>query len=141
MLYQPIPSVSQISTKSKDHPSNPEDDLAPSGTRDLSKGDTEGDPSETRNQISAFYNPRHQGQINAITRHSGLILDLKALQPASLSEIAEEVGQSTSTVRNHLKRLAQLDLVVRIAFEHHTLYCLNGDYNVHFERILGELYE
>ena len=118
-----------------------DDDPTPAGTRYLSEDHTEGDSSEIRNQISTFYNPRHQGQINAITRHSGLILDLKVLQPASLSEIAEEVGQSTSTVRNHLKRLAQLDLVIRIAFEHHTLYCLNGDYNVHFERILGELYE
>jgi len=133
--------VHNVDAQSENLSAGRDDDPTPAGTRYISEGHTEGDSSEVRNQISAFYNPRHQGQINAITRHSGLILDLKVLQPASLSEIAEEVGQSTSTVRNHLKRLAQLDLVVRIAFEHHTLYCLNGDYNVHFERILGELYE
>ena len=98
------------------------------------------DCREIRNEIKHFHNPKHQGRINAITRHSSLILDLKAIQPANLAEIAEEVGQSTSSVRNHLKRLTQLDLVVRIEFEHHALYCLNGDHNLHIDRILSELY-
>ena len=125
------------------------EDLTPSGkartsfagTRNFREDNAEGCFPEVRNQVISFHNPRHQGRIQAITRHSSLILDLKAIQPASLSEIAEEVGQSTSSVRNHLKRLTQLGLVVRIAFEHHTLYCLNGDYNLHIERILRELYE
>jgi len=133
--------MSQISTKSKGHSSNPEGDPSPAGARNLSEDHAESDCREIRNEIKHFHNPRHQGRIQAITHHSGLILDLKAIQPASLIEIAEEVGQSTSSVRNHLKRLAQLDLVIRIAFEYHTLYCLNGDYNVHIERILGELYD
>ena len=111
------------------------------GTRNLSEDHAESDCREIRNEIKHFHNPRNQGRIQAITHHSSLILDLRSIQPASLSEIAEELGQSTSSVRNHLKRLAQLDLVIRIAFEYHTLYCLNGDYNVHIQRILGELYD
>ena len=125
----------------ENHASDRESYPAPAGTRYFRQDNPASYPSEVRNQVIAFHNPRHQGRIQAITRHSGLIVDLRAIQPASLSEIAEEVGQSTSSVRNHLKRLTQLDLVVRIAFEHHTLYCLNGDYNVHVERILRELYE
>lgn len=130
-----------INTQPEDLSPGRENDPPSSRFRYLNKNYAKGYPSEVRNQVIAFYNPRHQGRIQAITRHSGLILDLQSIQPASLSEIAEEVGQSTSSVRNHLKRLTQLDLVIKIAFEQHTLYCLNGDYNIHFERILSELYD
>ena len=61
--------------------------------------------------------------------------------PASISEIAEAIGQSTSTTRNHLRQLMQLDLVIKTSFEHHSLYCLNGSYNIHITRILTELFE
>lgn len=130
-----------INTQPEGFSPDREDGAPPARTRYLCQDYPASYSPEIRNQVISFHNPRHQGRIQAITRHSGLILDLKAIQPASLSEIAEEVGQSTSSVRNHLKRLTQLDLVVRIAFEHHTLYCLNGDYNVHIDRILRELYE
>ena len=133
--------MSQISTKSKGHSSNPEGDPPPAGAGYLSEDHAASDCREIRNQIVSFYDSKHQGRINAITRHSGLILDLKAIQPANLVEIAEEVGQSMSSVRSHLKRLTQLDLIIKIAFEHHTLYCLNGDHNLHIDRILGELYD
>ena len=133
--------MSQISTKSKGHSSNPEGNPPLAGTRNLSEDHPASDPGEVRNEIKYFHNPRDQGRINAITRHSGLILDLKAIQPATVDEIAEEVGQSTSSVRSHLKRLTQLDLIIKIAFEQHTLYCLNGDHNVQIDRILGELYD
>ena len=130
-----------INTQSEDLSSDRADGPSPAGTGYLCQNYPASYSPEIRNQVISFHNPRHQGRIQAITHHSGLILDLRSIQPASLSEIAEEVGQSTSSVRNHLKRLTQLDLVIRIAFEHHTLYCLNGDYNVHVERILRELYE
>ena len=130
-----------VNAQPEDHSASRTDGSPLAGTRHLCQGYSTSYSSEIRNQVIAFHNPRHQGRIQAITRHSSLILDLKAIQPASLSEIAEEVGQSTSSVRNHLKRLTQLDLVIRVAFEHHTLYCLNGDYNLHIDRILGELYE
>lgn len=130
-----------INTQPEDLSSNRADGPPPAGARYLCQDYPASYSPEIRNQVISFHNPRHQGRIQAITRHSSLILDLRSIQPASLSEIADEVGQSTSSVRNHLKRLTQLDLVVRVAFEHHTLYCLNGDYNVHIERILRELYE
>ena len=113
----------------------------PAGTRNLSEDHTESDCREIRNEIIAFYNPRRQGRDKAITRHSGLILDLQQIMPASISEIAEAIGQSTSTTRNHLRQLMQLDLVIKTSFEHHSLYCLNGSYNVHISRVLSEFYE
>jgi hypothetical protein len=133
--------VYHINTQPEDLTPDRKDGPPSAGTRYLCQDYPASYSPEIRNQVIAFHNPRHQGRIQAIAHHSSLILDLKAIQPASLSEIAEEVGQSTSSVRNHLKRLTQLDLVVRIAFEHHVLFCLNGDYNVHIDRILGELYE
>lgn len=35
----------------------------------------------------------------------------------------------------------QLDLVIKTAFEHHTLYCLNGRYNLQVTRVLTEHFE
>lgn len=111
------------------------------GDRYLGQDHAESGGRKIRNEIIPFHNPRAQGRNQAITKHSGLILDLQQIQPASISEIAEAVGQSTSTVRNHLRRLMQLDLVIKTSFEHHSLYCLNGSYNVHVSRILAEFYD
>ena len=141
MLYQSIPSMSQISTKSKGHSSNPEGNPPLAGAGYLSEDHSASDCREIRNQVISFHNPRHQGRIQAITRHSGLILDLQAIQPASLSEIAESCGQSLSSTRNHLRQLVRLDLVIKIAFEHHVLYCLNGHYNLQVRRLLEEHFE
>lgn len=112
----------------------------PAGDGYLGEDHTESGSREIRNEIIPFYNPRAQGRLQAITHYSGLILDLQQIQPASISEIAEAVGQSTSTTRNHLRRLIQLDLVIKTSFEHHSLYCLNGSYNIHIARILAGLY-
>ena len=112
-------------------------------TRDgyIRQDHTESGSGEIRNEIIPFYNPRAKGRIQAITHYSGLILDLQQIQPASITEIADSVGQSTSTTRNHLRRLMQLDLVIKTSFEQHTLYCLNGCYNIHIARVLTELYD
>lgn len=131
----------QANSESKDLTGYREVCDAPPGTRYLRQDDTESNSREVRNEIIPFYSPKSQGRVQAITHHSGLILDLQQIQPASISEIAETVGQSTSTTRNHLRRLMQLDLVIKTSFEHHSLYCLNGCYNIHIARILTELYD
>lgn len=125
----------------KSYPSDRKADSPPSRAGYFGKDHAKGFTREARNEIIAFHNPRHQGRVQAITRHSGLILDLQQIMPASISEIAEVVGQSTSTVRNHLRQLIQLDLVIKTSFEQHSLYCLNGCYNVHIARILTELFD
>jgi len=131
----------QNCTKSEDNPSDQTVRRAFTGVGNLGKSHPRGYPSKIRNQIIAFNNPRDQIRRKAITRHSGLILDLQAIQPASLSEIAESCGQSLSSTRNHLRQLVRLDLVIKIAFEHHVLYCLNGHYNLQVRRLLEEHFE
>jgi hypothetical protein len=131
----------QHSAESEGNPSYQKSYRAPAGARNLSQDNSESYCREIRNEIKYFHNPRRQGREQAITRHSGLILDLQQIMPASISEIAEATGQSTSTTRNHLRQLMQLDLVIKTSFEHHSLYCLNGSYNIHITRILTELFE
>lgn len=58
-----------------------------------------------------------------------LIYELQSLQPAELTDIAASLGQSLNTTRDQLQKLIKVDLVVRVAFEKNTLYCLNGNYN------------
>jgi hypothetical protein len=69
-----------------------------------------------------------------------LIYELKSLQPADLNEISESLGQSHTVTLRQLKKLRKLDLVVRTRFEHHTLYCINGDFNQFIEDILESFY-
>jgi hypothetical protein len=133
--------VYHIEPEPKGFSSDRETDSPPTRTWYLGQDHPESPSRKARNEIISFYNPRHQGRIQAITRHSGLILDLQQIMPASISEIAEVVGQSTSTVRNHLRKLIQLDLVIKTSFEQHTLYCLNGCHNVHIARVLSELFQ
>lgn len=113
----------------------------PSTARHLSQNHSESHSRKVWNEIIPFNSARSQGRDQAINQYSGLILDLQQIQPASIFQIAEAVGQSTSATRNHLRRLMQLDLVIKTSFEHHTLYCINGRYNVHIARLLSELFE
>jgi len=74
-----------------------------------------------------------------IAKLAYLIEELQFLQPADLTELAESLGQSTNTTRNQLKQLQKLDLVVKTAFEHHALYCVNGNHNVLVSQVLSFL--
>jgi len=70
-----------------------------------------------------------------------LIEELKCLQPAHLSELSESLGQSTTTTRTQLEKLKRINLVVSTHFEHYTLFCLNGDFNLFFSQLLSAFYE
>jgi DNA-binding transcriptional regulator GbsR (MarR family) len=63
------------------------------------------------------------------------------LQPAHLSELSESLGQSTTTTRTQLEKLKRINLVVSTHFEHYTLFCLNGDFNLFFSQLLSAFYE
>ena len=69
-----------------------------------------------------------------------LIEELKFLQPTDVKELTTALGQTPNTTREHLRKLARLGLVVNIRFEQHSLYCLNGDFNLFIEEILTELH-
>jgi len=70
-----------------------------------------------------------------------IIFELKSLQPAEITQIAEALGQSRNTTRSQLRKLIKLDLVIRVPFEHHTLYGINGNFSTFIDDIIDGLYE
>jgi predicted transcriptional regulator len=74
-----------------------------------------------------------------IGKLSFLIQELQYLQPIGISDLSDSLGQSLNTTRTQLRKLERLDLVVKTSFEHHTLYCLNGNFNVFVSQILSSL--
>jgi Mn-dependent DtxR family transcriptional regulator len=70
-----------------------------------------------------------------------LIFEVRSLQPAEITEIAEALGQSLNTTRDQLRKLIKLDLIVRVPFENHTLYGINGHFNKFISDILDGLYD
>jgi len=57
-----------------------------------------------------------------------LIEVLQSEQPVSAVEIAQALGTSKGSILLWLKRLLRLDLIKKIKFEHHVLYCVNGQH-------------
>ena len=70
-----------------------------------------------------------------------LIFEVRSLQPAEITEIAEALGQSLNTTRDQLRKLIKLDLIVRVPFEYHTLYGINGNFNKFIDDILNGLFD
>lgn len=70
-----------------------------------------------------------------------LIFELQSAQPAEITEIAEALGQSHNTTRSQLKRLQKLELVIRVEFETHVLYCLNGELSSYIHSVSDSLFE
>jgi len=67
-----------------------------------------------------------QKRVAAVRSNRYLIEVLQSEQPLSATEIAEALGTSKGSVLLWLKRLLGLDLVKKIKFEQHILYCTNG---------------
>jgi Mn-dependent DtxR family transcriptional regulator len=65
-----------------------------------------------------------------------LIEELQYLQPANIKELSTALGQSTNTTRSQLNKLHRLELVIKTSFEQHSLYCLNGNFNLFIGQVL-----
>ena len=85
-------------------------------------------------------NSKNKKRYNQIQKLRFLIYELQSLQPTDVNQLSEALGQSQATTREQLKKLRKLDLVIRTQFEHHTLYCINGDFNQYIEDILESFY-
>ena len=140
-MYQPIPSMREVCPQSPSDSSDEGTRTKAIRARFVRRDHADCPQRKVRNAIVSFYNPKDQGRVKAIRSHPQLIIDLKSIQPASISEIAQESGQSISSTRNKLNQLITLDLVKRIRFEHHTLFCLNGSYNLQITSVLSELFD
>lgn len=71
-----------------------------------------------------------------IQKLSCLIEELQYLQPANITELSTALGQSTNTTRSQLNKLHRLELVIKTSFEQHSLYCLNGNFNLFIGQVL-----
>ena len=89
----------------------------------------------------AEINSKNAKRSKKIQKLRYLIFEVRSLQPAEITEIAEALGQSLNTTRQQLRKLIKLDLIVRVSFENHTLYGLNGNFNKFISDILDGLYD
>ena len=72
-----------------------------------------------------------------ISHHSVLLYLLTCRQPLSLKEILDELGTSKKTLLRDLKQLIKYRLVIRINFEAHVLYVIDGNFNPLIHSILS----
>jgi len=105
-------------------------------TRDLQRNDQAAFAREALYRAVREIDSKNKKRYNQIQKLRFLIYELQSLQPTDVNELSEALGQSQATTREQLKKLRKLDLVIRTRFEHHTLYCINGDFNRYIEDIL-----
>ena len=67
--------------------------------------------------------------VTAVTEYTELLQLLNFRQPMSGDEIRSLLGISKSTCQTSIKRLTKMGVVVKVSFEHNTLYLLNGDHS------------
>ena len=97
--------------------------------------DSTADVEEARDQLLASYYSEERKMKRIIEMYDEYIQYMATHMPCSASDIAEAVGPSKTAVHDVLRVLRTNNLVIRIRFEWHTLYLLNGDYNRFFPKI------
>ena len=105
-------------------------------TKNLQRNDQAAFAREALYRAVREIDSKNKKRYNQIQKLRFLIYELQSLQPTDVNELSEALGQSQATTREQLKKLRKLDLVIRTQFEHHTLYCINGDFNQYIEDIL-----
>ena len=105
-------------------------------TRNFQQNDQAAFARETLYRAVREINSKNKKRYNQIQKLRFLIYELQSLQPTDVNKLSEALGQSQATTREQLKKLRKLDLVIRTQFEHHTLYCINGNFNKYIEDIL-----
>lgn len=116
-------------------------DSSPSGgnpysTKNIERVDQAAFAREALYRAVREIDSKNKKRYNQIQKLRFLIYELQTLQPTDVNELSEALGQSQATTRDQLKKLRKLDLVIRTRFEHHTLYCINGNFNRYIEDIL-----
>jgi len=86
-----------------------------------------------KRKISKKYLPSNHYELKkiraCISHHSLLLYLLTCRQPLSLKELLDELGTSKKTLLRDLKQLIKYRLIIRINFESHVLYVIDGDFN------------
>ena len=71
----------------------------------------------------------HPKKLAAIRRHNELLRLLKFNQPLSTAEIQKEYYIPKDRLQRALRQLTVLELVIKVNFESHVLYAINGTFN------------
>ena len=104
-------------------------------TRAINEGDQGEGLNDLRIKLESAYSAEERKIKQVVAIYEEYITYMVNHHPCSASDIAEAVGPSKKAVHEILKRLRNYDIVVRINFEHHTLYVLNGHLNRYFPKV------
>lgn len=92
------------------------------------------------NQIQPFFIDSYDYKLKKISAcvrfHAELLHLLNFRQPLSTKELLSELGVSKQKLLRDLKQLQKHDLVVKISFESHVLYVINGNFNTIIRSVL-----
>ena len=94
------------------------------------------DPAEARGQHIDPINHDFQTLVACCKHHSELLKLLSYRQPADVGELLSVLGCSRNRLTRQLRVLKKYNLIKQVPFEHHNLYCVNGDYNIFIKTIL-----
>ncbi|HAW77692.1 MAG TPA: hypothetical protein DCW74_18400 [Alteromonas australica] len=84
--------------------------------------------SKIQNLHLALDDKKFQKIFTAITEHTELLALLSFRQPMSCKEIRRDLGFSKRTLHESLKRLTKVGVLIKINFEQHQLYVINGEH-------------
>ena len=84
--------------------------------------------SQVQNVHLALNDKKFQKVFTAITQHTELLALLSFRQPMSFKEIKRDLGFSKRTLHESLKRLIKVGVLIKINFEQHQLYVINGEH-------------
>lgn len=105
------------------------------------KNFSQNDSSLIRSQIQVLDLPKNNHEFKkvsaCISHHSVLIYLLLCRQPLSVKEILDEIGSSKQKLLRDLKQLIKYKLLIRVNFESHVLYVIDGKYNSLIHSILS----
>ena len=71
----------------------------------------------------------HKKLCACVAHFSDILNLLISEQPISAQELVPLLGFSKPRILKDLTRLMRYNLVKRVSFEHHVLYCINGEFN------------
>tara|TARA_R100001509_G_scaffold125792_1_gene79284 strand:+ start:2015 stop:2449 length:435 start_codon:yes stop_codon:yes gene_type:complete len=134
-MYQPLPPMSDTQRHETSFRGSA-NSRSFNSTKNIERIDQAAFAREALYRAVREIDSKNKKRYNQIQKLRFLIYELQSLQPTDVNELSEALGQSQATTREQLKKLRKLDLVTRTRFEHHTLYCVNGNFNRYIEDIL-----
>ena len=112
----------------------------PSGVRHSDRYSSTAAAREALYRAVCEIDSRNKKRSKSVEKLRYLIYELQSLQPTDVLTLSQSLGQCENTTRSQLRKLMKLDLVIATSFEFHTLYCINGDFNIFVNDILKHFF-